>query len=67
MGNAAVQGLPTVPAGNVGGGANTRGGLVAEFRTLPGFYDGTAQWRAVAQAFFDAAETRNARDGISDN
>ncbi|MEU6426366.1 DUF4157 domain-containing protein [Microbispora sp. NPDC046973] len=66
-GNAAVQGLPTVPAGNVGGGANTRGGLVVEFRTLPGFYDGTAQWRALAQAFFDAAETRNARDGISDN
>ncbi|MEU8267001.1 hypothetical protein AB0B89_07520 [Sphaerisporangium sp. NPDC049002] len=67
MGNAAVQGLPAVPPGNVGGGANTRGGLVAEFRTLPGFYDGPAQWRAVAQAFFDAAETRNARDGISDN
>ncbi|WP_169947813.1 DUF4157 domain-containing protein [Microbispora sp. H11081] len=65
MGNAVVQVLPAVPAGNVGGGANTRGGLVAEFRTLPGFYDGPAEWQTLAQAFFDAAETRNSRDGIS--
>lgn len=64
-GNAAVTGLPAVAAGNIGGGANTRGGLVAEFRTLPGYYDGPQSWRAVAQAFFDAAQVRNARDGIT--
>ncbi|MEU8177931.1 DUF4157 domain-containing protein [Microbispora hainanensis] len=64
-GNAAVQGLPTVPAPHVGGGVNTRGGMVVEFRALPGYYDGPAQWRALAQAFFDAAQTRNSRDGIS--
>lgn len=63
-GNAHVQALPSVPGGNVGGGANTRGGFVAEFRALPGYYDGPAQWATVAQAFFDAAETRNARDGV---
>jgi hypothetical protein len=63
-GNADVAALPNVGAGDTGGGPNRRGGLVAEFRTLPGYYDGPVQWRALAQAFFDAAEERNSRDGI---
>lgn len=63
-GNAAVQGLPQVPAGNIGGGANTRGGVVLEFRTLPQLYDGVASWREVGLAFLRAAEQRNNRSGI---
>jgi hypothetical protein len=64
-GNAAVQGLPIVAAGaGIGGGPNTRGGMVAEFRTLPGFYDGSASWRALGTRFLQEATARNNRDGI---
>ena len=58
-GNAAVQGIAAVP-----GVANTRGGLVAEFRNFPGFYDGVASWEAVGQDFLREANARNARNGI---
>ena len=41
-----------------------RGGVVVEFRNLPGFYDGPAKWKALGQDFFKAAEERNKRSGI---
>jgi hypothetical protein len=64
-GNAAVQGLPIVAAGaGIGGGPNARGGMVVEFRTLPGFYDGPASWRALGTRFLQEATARNNRDGI---
>lgn len=64
-GNAAVQGLPPVAAPHVGGGPHTRGGVVLEFRTLPGLYDGVDQWRALGLAFLRAAQERNTRNGIA--
>ncbi|MBA2395632.1 MAG: hypothetical protein H0V70_23130 [Ktedonobacteraceae bacterium] len=53
-GNASVQAIPDVP-----GTMNTRGGLVAEFRSFPGFYDGLASWRALGLDFLQQAATRN--------
>ncbi len=58
MGNAAVQGLPTV------GVPAQRGGFVVEFRALPGYYDGPASWRALGLDFFAQATARNGRNGI---
>ncbi|WP_326948617.1 MULTISPECIES: eCIS core domain-containing protein [unclassified Amycolatopsis] len=58
-GNAAVQAIAQVP-----GGANSRGGLVAEFRNFPGFYNGVAAWRTLGLDFLAQATTRNARNGI---
>ncbi len=59
-GNASVQAIAAVP-----GAANTRGGLVAEFRSLPGYYDGVASWRALGLDFLQQADNRNARNGIT--
>ena len=58
-GNIAVQGLPPVV-----GPANQRGGLVVEFRALPGYYEGPASWQALGLDFFAQATTRNSRNGI---
>ncbi|MBW4670805.1 MAG: DUF4157 domain-containing protein [Cyanomargarita calcarea GSE-NOS-MK-12-04C] len=70
-GNPSVQGLPNVPVndlvtGNptVGGGANTRGGMILEFRTLPGYYNGSTSWRALGLKFLQEAIARNTRSGI---
>jgi hypothetical protein len=43
----------------------TRNGFVAEFRSLPGYYDGVASWRALGLEFLKQANTRNARNGIT--
>ncbi len=59
-GNAAVQAIAVVP-----GTVNTRGGLVAEFRSFPRFYDGVASWRALGLDFLQQANARNARNGIA--
>jgi len=59
--------LPSVAAGPgiIGGGANTRGGIVAEFRTIPGYHEGVAAWRQLGLRFFNAATSRNRRSGIA--
>lgn len=64
QGNHAVQNIPNVPVGNIGGGLDTRGGIVVEFRTLPGYYDGVDSWRSLGLEFLQAAITRNSRSGI---
>lgn len=58
-GNLAVQGLPAPP-----GGGMPRGGVVTEFRMLPGYYT-PDQWLALGRAFLRAATTRNQRSGIA--
>jgi hypothetical protein len=66
-GNLAVRGITTVTAGvGVVGttGANSRGGIIVEFRTLPGYYEGVAAWMTLAEDFFNAADERNQRNGI---
>src|SRR6478752_552085 len=65
-GSLTVQNLPPVaPGAGVYGvtGPNSRGGVVVEFRTLPGYYDGPNSWRAVARDFLAAATRRNQRPG----
>ena len=64
-GNLAVQGMPQVAAPNIGGGPNTRGGVVTEFRNIPGLYDGVAQWRQLGRRFFEEAERHNRRNGLT--
>ena len=49
-----------IPAANT----NRRGGVVVEFRNLPGFYEGPAKWRALGQEFFKEADKRNQRGGV---
>ena len=65
-GNAHVQGMPNVATGPgiVGGGPGTRGGVVTEFRTIPGLYDGVAAWRRLGLEFFQEADKRNRRSGL---
>jgi len=46
------------------GGQQRRGGVVLEFRNLPGFYEGPAKWRALGQEFFKEADKRNQRGGV---
>jgi hypothetical protein len=66
-GNATVGALPAVAVapGVFGGGPATRGGIVAEFRTLPGYYDGVNAWRQLGLNFLHAALQRNQRSGIA--
>jgi len=52
-----------IPAVNTTG-VNRRGGVVLEFRNLPGFYEGPAKWRALGQEFFKEADKRNQRGGV---
>jgi hypothetical protein len=61
-GNAAVTALPAV-----GGAAPavSRGGVVAEFRNIPGYYEGVASWRALGLQFLKEANKRNRRSGIA--
>ncbi|MEJ2854228.1 MULTISPECIES: hypothetical protein [unclassified Saccharothrix] len=69
-----LGGLPAPAPGVVGGlhapggapavvGAGARGGLVTEFRTLPGLYP-PDQWEALGVAFLRAAIRRNSRPGV---
>ncbi|GAA0251596.1 hypothetical protein GCM10010492_60000 [Saccharothrix mutabilis subsp. mutabilis] len=69
-----LGGLPAPAAGVVGGlhapggpppvvGAGARGGVVTEFRTLPGYYPPN-QWEALGVAFLRAAKRRNSRPGV---
>jgi Domain of unknown function (DUF4157) len=57
QGNLAVQGIDPV-------NGNQRGGVVVEFRNLPGLYDGLEQWKALGKEFLKQAEKRNRRGGI---
>jgi hypothetical protein len=52
-----------IPAVSTSGG-DRRGGVVVEFRNLPGFYDGPAKWKASGQEFFKEADKRNKRGGV---
>ncbi len=60
-GNNQVSQIKTV--GNTG----QRGGVVVEFRNIPGFYDGPEAWRRLGQRFLLQAETRNKRGGVRDD
>jgi len=66
-GNVHLQGLPNVAvgAGIIGCGAGTRGGVVTEFRTIPGLYEGVAEWRRLGGQFFQQAYSRNRRSGLN--
>ena len=59
-GSTQVGAIPSVTTG----GGDQRGGVVVEFRNLPGFYDGPAKWKALGQEFFKAADKRNKRGGV---
>jgi hypothetical protein len=59
-GNAAVAALPAVPGAAAG---LTRGGVVTEFRLLPGYW-GPTQWLGLGRDFLRAATVRNQRGGI---
>ena len=63
-GNNAVQLLPDVDAQYVGGGPNTRGGILVEFRALPGYYNGINAWEGVGNAFLAKANELNQKNGI---
>ncbi|MDJ1184075.1 hypothetical protein [Roseofilum casamattae] len=54
--NAGVRGIPSV--------GGERGGVVAEFRQLPGLYDGPDEWKRVGYDFLKEAEARNKQGGI---
>lgn len=64
-GNRDVNRIAQVAAHHIGGGPNTRGGIVTEFRTIPGLYEGVAQWRSLGREFFRQADRRNRRNGIA--
>ncbi|MBW4615639.1 MAG: DUF4157 domain-containing protein [Desmonostoc vinosum HA7617-LM4] len=59
----AVSELPEVPSGEIGGGKNTRGGMVVEFRNIPGLHEGVDSWRKLGLQFFDKAEELNKKPG----
>lgn len=59
-GNVDVSALPSV-----GRTPNTRGGVVTEFRSIPGYHEGVAAWRTLGQSFFSAAHSRNQRSGLA--
>jgi len=63
-GNTAVSDLPSVKKGNIGGGLGTRGGMVVEFRNIPGLHDGVESWRTLGLKFFEKAEELNSKPGI---
>jgi Domain of unknown function (DUF4157) len=63
-GNQYVQNIDDVPGA---ANKNTRGGMVAEFRSFPRFYDGPARWRALGLDFLQQATKLNARNGIDPN
>ncbi|MCL6435940.1 MAG: DUF4157 domain-containing protein [Leptolyngbyaceae cyanobacterium HOT.MB2.61] len=70
QGSPDVQSLPDVPlvdpnTGNptIGGGPQTRGGIIVEFRTLPGYYEGPDSWRELGLRFLQEAIERNTRSG----
>jgi len=60
-GNQYVQAIDDVPGA---ANKNTRGGLVAELRSFPRYYDGPARWRALGLDFLQQATKLNARNGI---
>lgn len=59
-GNTAVRSIPSVRDAD---DVDRRGGVVVEFRNLPGFHDGPAKWRAIGKDFLSAADKRNRRSG----
>ena len=56
-GSKEVSGIESV--GNTG----QRGGVVVEFRNLPGLYEGVSAWKKLGKKFLEEAETRNKREG----
>jgi hypothetical protein len=60
-----IQGLPDVPMGKGYVGEGGRGGVVAEFRMIPGYFDGPAAWQELGLSFLKAATKRNRRSGIA--
>lgn len=64
-GNAAVGALPAVPAApGMPAGLLPRGGVVTEFRLLPGYWTPN-QWLGLGRAFLTAATARNRRSGTA--
>ena len=53
------SGLPSVDDQFVGGGKNTRGGMVVEFRNIPGLHDGVESWRQIGLDFLSQADKLN--------
>ena len=51
--------LPSVDSDYVGGGEDTRGGMVVEFRNIPGLHDGVESWRQIGLEFFSQADKLN--------
>jgi hypothetical protein len=65
-GNPQVQAIPDAPVlAGLGGGVGHRAGMVLEFRTIRGLYDGVHAWRDLARAFLRAADRRNRRSGLA--
>ena len=66
-GGLTVSEIPYVSPGKgvVGkAGKYSRGGVVVEFRTLPGYHEGLPRWRALGEIFLQAANECNRRDGV---
>lgn len=64
-GNAQVQNIADAPViAGLGGGVGRRAGMVLEFRSLKGLYEGVNAWKSVARNFLKAADKRNTRDGL---
>jgi hypothetical protein len=61
-GNAAVKAIKDVPGAAKG---EERGGIVPEFRMIPGYFEGPAAWKTLGLDFLKAAIKRNRRSGIS--
>ncbi len=61
-GNTAVRNIPSVKDDD---DVDRRGGVVVEFRNLPGFHDGPAKWRTIGKDFLSAATRRNRRGGTT--
>lgn len=60
-GSTEVESIPHVPGT---GDDYNRGGIVVEFRTLPGFYDGPDEWENLGKAFLTRANTLNQLPGF---
>ena len=62
VGTTGRLGLPAVPLGpGIVGAGQARGGVVAEYRTLPGYHDGPDRWEQLGLEFMRQAIKRNRR------
>ena len=60
---AVVSGLPAVPLGPGANPGFPRGGVVTEFRLLPGYHQ-PSEWLELGRSFLRAATERNRRSGV---